>query len=65
MHDRIRHSSDISEFPARLLAALFILLGVAGCAQVATTQGQATSPPYSPYEMHDRGGDGGGGGAGM
>jgi hypothetical protein len=45
----------------RWLATLFVLLALAACAQ----GGQVTSPPYSPENMHDRGGDGGGGGGGM
>ena len=32
------------------LAALFVLLMLAGCAQVATGQGQA---PYAPYSHDD------------
>jgi hypothetical protein len=57
--------------PHRWLAALFVLLALAGCAQVATIQGQSPNPPYSPANNgeypRDRGGDGGGGdgGAGM
>jgi hypothetical protein len=50
-------------------AALFVILALAGCAQVATGQGQA---PYAPYSQanngeypRDRGGDGGAGGGGM
>jgi hypothetical protein len=49
----------------RWLAAVFVMLAVAGCAQVATSQREA------PYAMHssdpngedprDRGGEGGGG----
>ena len=50
----------------RWLAALFVLLLLAGCAQMATGQGQAPYAPYSPgYNgeyPRDRGGDGGGGG---
>jgi hypothetical protein len=46
------------------LAALFLILALAGCVQVATEQGR------SPYDNNmeyprDRGGDGGGGGGGM
>jgi hypothetical protein len=53
----------------RWLAAAFVLLAVAGCAQEATKQGRA---PYAPYSLgdtgehpRDRGGGGGGGGSGM
>jgi hypothetical protein len=37
----------------RLLAALFVILALVGCAQVATGQGQALDAPYS----HDNGPD--------
>jgi hypothetical protein len=50
------------------LAAVFILLTLTGCAQVAATRGQT---PYAPYSLdpsgeypRDRGGDGSGGGGG-
>jgi hypothetical protein len=46
------------------LAALFVILALVGCTQVATGPEQAPYAPYSPENMHDRGGDGGGGGAG-
>jgi len=55
----------------RWLAAVFVMLAVAGCAQGAASQRQ---PPYAPYSsnpngeyLRDRGGGGGGGdgGAGM
>jgi hypothetical protein len=39
----------------RRLAALFVLLALVGCAQATTEQGNA---PYSPENMHDRGGGG-------
>jgi hypothetical protein len=39
----------------RRLAALFVMLALAACAQ----GGQV---PYAPENIHDRGGDGGGGG---
>jgi hypothetical protein len=42
----------------RWLAALFVVLALAACAQ----GGQIPYAPYSPENMHDRGGDGGGGG---
>jgi hypothetical protein len=49
----------------RWLAAVFVMLAVAGCAQVATSQRQA---PYAPHSsdpnggyLRDRGGDGSGG----
>jgi len=49
----------------RWLAALFVVLVLAGCAQVATTQGQHPNAPSSPANngeyLRDRGGDGGGG----
>jgi hypothetical protein len=47
----------------RWLAALFVMVALAGCAQVATEQGQ---PPYDNNMGYprDRGGDGGGGGGG-
>ena len=55
----------------RWLAAVFVMLAVAGCAQGATSQRQApyathSSDPNGEYPR-DRGGDGGGGdgGAGM
>jgi hypothetical protein len=51
----------------RWLAALFVILALAGCAQVATGPGQASHAPYLPDNSedthHDRGGDGGGGGS--
>ena len=37
----------------RLLAALFLVLALGGCAQVATGQGQVPDAPYS-HEMGDR-----------
>jgi hypothetical protein len=48
----------------RWLAALLVMLALAGCVQVATERGR------SPYDNNmeyprDRGGDGGGGGGGM
>jgi len=49
----------------RWLAAVFVMLAVAGCAQVAMRQRQ---PPYAPYSsdpnggyLRERGGDGGAG----
>jgi hypothetical protein len=52
----------------RPFAALFVMLALAGCAEVAMRQGPA---PYAPYSAgsngeypRDRGGDGGGGGGG-
>ena len=44
----------------RPLAVLFVLFTLGGCA-AATGQGQVPYAPYSPENMHDRGGDGGGG----
>ena len=49
------------------LAALFLILALAGCAPVAMGPGQA---PYTPYSHGDgadmrSGPDGGGGGGGM
>jgi hypothetical protein len=55
----------------RWLAALFVVLVLAGCARVATIQGQPPNAPSSPADnreyLRDRGGDGSGGdgGAGM
>jgi hypothetical protein len=48
------------------LATLFLILALAGCAQVATGQGQAPPAPYSRDSGADmrNGGDGGGGGGG-
>ena len=53
----------------RRLAALFVVLELAGCAQGTTGQPGA---PHSPYSSEDNGirpehggGDGGGGGGGM
>jgi hypothetical protein len=60
-----RLSSDVSEIKLGWLAALFLLLTLGGCAQVATGPGQEPYAPYSPENMHDRGGDGGSGGGGM
>jgi hypothetical protein len=64
MCSRVRLSSDVSEIKLRRLAALFLILGLGGCAEVATGQGQEPQAPYSPENMHDRGGDGGSGGGG-
>jgi len=53
------------------LAAVFVVLVLAGCAQVATIQGQPPNAPSSRANngeyLRDRGGDGSGGdgGAGM
>jgi hypothetical protein len=49
----------------RRLAALFLILALGGCAQVPTGSGQEPYAPYSPENMHDRGGDGGSSGGGM
>lgn len=62
---RARLSSGVSEIKLRRLAAMFLILALAGCAPVATGQGPAPYAPYSPEDMHDRGGDGGGGGGEM
>jgi hypothetical protein len=51
----------------RWLATVFMILAFAGCAQVATWQGQASYAPSSNPNgeyPRDRGGDGGGGGGG-
>ena len=49
----------------RGLASLCVLLALAGCAPVATIQGQPPNPLYSPANngvyLRDRGGDGSGG----
>jgi hypothetical protein len=45
------------------LAAVFALLALAGCVQVATEQGQSPYDNNTEYPR-DRGGDGGGGGGG-
>jgi hypothetical protein len=51
--------------PHRWLAAVIVILALAGCVQTPQRQGQA---PYAPYSLdsngnvHDRGGDGGSGG---
>ncbi len=50
------------------LAALFVILALAGCALEITSQGQTPDAPYSPENngnMHDSGGGGGGGGGSM
>ena len=50
----------------RQLAALFIVLALAGCAQGVAGQAQAPYAPYSPENngnMHGSGGGGGGGGS--
>jgi hypothetical protein len=39
--------------PHRWFAAVFVILALAGCAPVATGQGQA---PYAPYSRNDAGG---------
>jgi hypothetical protein len=52
----------------RRLAALFVLLALAGCAQGITDQAKAPYAPYSPENnanMHDSAGGGGGGGGSM
>ena len=39
------------------LAALFVMLALAGCAQAATEQGQAPNAPYPPeFDRHTHGG---------
>jgi hypothetical protein len=48
----------------RWLTAVFLILALAGCVQVAARQGQVPDAPYS-HEMRDRGGDGGGSGGDM
>ena len=53
MCGRARLSSDVSEIKVRRLAALFLVLALGGCAQVASGQGQAPDAPYS----HDSGAD--------
>jgi hypothetical protein len=51
------------------LAAVFLLLALAGCAHAVASQGQAPYAPYSPGDSgeypRDRGSDGGSGGGGM
>ena len=47
------------------LAAVFVMLALAGCAQGTTGQAEVPYAPYSPENngnMHDSGGGGGGGG---
>jgi predicted cobalt transporter CbtA len=47
----------------RRMAALFVVLALAGCAQPTTGETGAPYAPYSPENngnMHDSGGDGGG-----
>jgi hypothetical protein len=56
--------------PHRWLAAVFVILALAGCAPVETGQGQAPASPYSRDSGADMrsgpdGGGGGGGGGGM
>jgi hypothetical protein len=39
------------------ITALFVLFAIAGCAQVATEQGQAPNAPYPPeFDRHTYGG---------
>ena len=39
------------------ITALFVLFAIAGCAQVATEQGQAPNAPYPPeFDRHTHGG---------
>ena len=51
----------------RRLAALFVVLALAGCAQGVTDQAQAPYPPYPPENTGNvpehGGGDGSGGGS--
>jgi hypothetical protein len=53
----------------RRLAALFVIVALAGCAQKTTGQAGTPYAPYSPESNGNRpehgGGDGGGGGGGM
>ena len=49
----------------RLLATLFVILALAGCAQIATGQGQAPAAPYSHDSGPDMRGGGDGAGGGM
>jgi hypothetical protein len=53
----------------RRVAALFVVLALAGCAQGTTGQAGGSYAPYSPENSGIRpehgGGDGGGGGGGM
>jgi hypothetical protein len=52
--------------PHRWLAAVFVILALAGCAPVETGQGQAPALPYSRDSGADmRSGPDGGGGGGM
>jgi hypothetical protein len=48
----------------RWFAAVFVLLALAGCVQVATEQGRPPHDNNTDYPR-DRGGDGGGDGGGM
>ena len=50
--------------PHSRLAAVFVLLALAGCVQVPREQGQSPYDNNTEYPR-DRGGDGGGGGGGM
>lgn len=67
MCGRRRLSFDVSEIKPRQFAAVFVLLALVGCGQVAPGQGQAPYAPYSRDTGADmrNGGDGGGGGGGM
>jgi hypothetical protein len=67
MCGRPRSSSDVAEIKSRQFAAVFVLLALVGCGQVAPGQGQTPYAPYSRDSGADmRGGsDGSGGGGGM
>jgi|GEM_PF-3469301 len=67
MCGRPRPSCDVSEIKPRQFAAVFVVLALVGCGQVAPEQGQAPYAPYSRDSGSDmrNGGDGGGGGGGM
>jgi len=60
-------SSDVSAIKPRQFAAVFVLLALVGCGQVAPGQGEAPYAPYSRDSGADmrNGSDGGGGGGGM
>jgi hypothetical protein len=66
MCGRLRFSFAVSETKPKQFAAVFVLLTLVGCGQVASGQGQ---PPYAPYSRDSgadmrNGSDGGGGGGG-
>jgi hypothetical protein len=58
---RVRHAGWGCAEEAMNLHRWLAALALTACAQ----GGQVAYAPYSPENMHDRGGDGGGGGGGM